>query len=250
MKKNDKSFQNFLKKLNIKENYIILHIKLLEYPSLLRNIDNFWNNIRNGIGQNKTFIVPTFNPNFVKKKNWNKNLTPSKSGFFSEYFRTNISQRRTNNPIHSVCIFGKDFDNIPEHTSSSSFGKGSIWEWLCKSKNVCNLSIGVGVEGGATFLHYSEELFKVDYRFKKKFFGNIILKNRKIKKKFLYFARKKFNGIYIKNNWSYPQKDLIKNKVLKEYKFKKISFYKMNTFHASDFILKKLKDNSSYLIKK
>ena len=27
-----------------------------------------------------------------------------------------------------------------------SFGKGSIWEWVSNSKNVCNLAFGIGLE--------------------------------------------------------------------------------------------------------
>ena len=30
----------------------------------------------------------------------------------------------------------------------------STWDWLCKSKNVMNLALGIGLEGGATFYIY------------------------------------------------------------------------------------------------
>ena len=58
---------------------------------------------------------------------------------------------------------------IPEHKSLSSFWKKFNLGMDLNPKNVCNLSIGVAVEGGgATFLHYIEELLKVNYRFNKK----------------------------------------------------------------------------------
>ena len=42
--------------------------------------------------------------------------------------------------------------------------KKSVWEWLCKRKDVLNLSIGLGLAGGATFVHYAEEISSVPYR--------------------------------------------------------------------------------------
>ena len=250
MKINDKSFREFLQSLKITEKYIILHVKLIEYPSLIYNINNFWRNLKMGIGKNKTFIVPTFNLNFIKKKKWNKKQTPSKSGYFSEFFRKEISQKRTNNPIHSVCIYGKRLKQIPEHTSASSFGKGSIWEWISNSKDVCNLSIGVGVHGGATFFHYCEEFLNVNYRFKKKFSGTIILDNKKKKKRFSYFARKINKKKKIENDWTACEKDLIKNRILIKKKFDNILFFKMNTYKASHLIIDKLKKKPNYLLKK
>ena len=96
---------------------------------------------------------------------WDYNNSKSQTGIFSEYFRKKIAKKRTNHPIHSVAIWGKDIKKIPEHNSKSSFGKGSTWEWICNTKNVCNLSIGVSVHGGATILHYPEEFLRVNYRY-------------------------------------------------------------------------------------
>ena len=78
----------------------------------------------------------------------------------------------------------------------------------------------MAVEGGATFLHYIEELLKVNYRFNKKITGSIKLKNKMVRKKFLYFARKKNKNFLIKNNWLNCQNDLLHDKILKKKKFK------------------------------
>ena len=117
------------------------------------------------------------------------------------------------------------------------------------SKNVCNLSIGVAVEGGATFLHYIEELLKVNYRFNKKITGSIKLKNKMVRKKFLYFARKKNKNFLIKNNWLNCQNDLLHDKILKKKKFKNLNFFYMNTNKATNFIIGKIINNPNYLVK-
>jgi len=51
------------------------------------------------------------------------------------------------------------------------------------------------------------------------------------------------------NEWGKPQHDLIKNKILKKYKFQNIPFYKMNTYKATQFIVTKIKKNPNYLVK-
>ena len=77
----------------------------------------------------------------------------------------------------------------------------SSWEWLCKNKNVRNISIGIGFVGGSTFCHYSEEKSKVFYR-KYKEIDTLVYdsKNKLIDKKFSFFARKKGFKIIIGQN--------------------------------------------------
>ena len=147
-----------------------------------------------------------------------------------------------------MSIFGKNKYQIKIQDSLSSFGKGSIWEWICNSNEVCNLSLGLDLEGGATFCHYSEELMKVNYRkyikLKTKVFGK---KNVRIDKQFLYFGRKK--GFY--NNWNKCEKDLLKNSLIKKYIFSEnnYSILKMNTSLVTKFLIKKIKKNKLYLVK-
>ncbi len=113
-----------------------------------------------------------------QKKNWYSNIEPSNVGALSEFVRSKKKNKRSLNPVHSVCIFGPK-KNIPIQYSRSSFGRGSTWEWLCKSKNVINISLGIGLNGGATFLHVAEEINKVNYRHYKKININIFDRKKK-----------------------------------------------------------------------
>ena len=83
---------------------------------------------------------------------WDYKNTKSETGSLTEFFRDKISQKRTIHPIHSVSIFGPNYKDIPDHNCKSSFGLGSTWEWLSNNKNVCNLSMGIGLNGGAIFV--------------------------------------------------------------------------------------------------
>ncbi|MDC0417235.1 AAC(3) family N-acetyltransferase [Candidatus Pelagibacter sp.] len=237
-----------LKKLNIKENFIIIHSDITGLYFKNFSLNKLWKIIFKTLGKDKTYIFPAFTLYSTKKKFWSYNKSKSDSGILSEYFRKKISSVRTAHPLHSVCIFGKSKDEIPKNKSLSSFGKGSVWEWLCRSKDVCNLSFGLNLLGGATFCHYSEEFMNVNYR--KYITINFLIQNKlnkKIKKKYLYFARKK----RYKNNWNKCEKELIKKLFIKKIIFpeNKYQILKMNTFEVTNFLIKKLRKNKHYLIK-
>lgn len=247
---NIKLIDKSLELLNIKERYIIIHSNLLAfYKKTYTDPKKIWEIIMNKY-KDKTIIMPTFTFSIHKKKKiiWNYNKTRSETGSLTEFFRKKISLRRTIHPMHSVSIYGPHHSSIPSHNCKSSFGKNSIWEWFGKNKNVCNLSMGIGLDGGATICHYPEEKYQVDYRFYKNFEAKIINKeNNLIKKNYSYFARvdnNKYEGV---NNWKNCEKDLIKANILKQIKIQGIVFQKMNCYKAVNFISRKLLRNINYL---
>ena len=247
---NKKIIDEALNSLNIKEKFIIIHSNLLSFykktysePSKVCSI--ILNNLKG-----KTIIMPTFTFSINKQKtiHWNYDSTKSESGSLTEYFRKKISLIRTIHPIHSVAIYGPNAKKIPKHNCSSSFGPGSTWEWFAKNKNVCNLSIGIGLDGGATICHYPEEKFKISYRYFKFFKAKILRKNKNpVIKNYSYFARINNSDFTAQNFWKKCENDLIKNKILKRIKISGIIFQKMNCYKAVNFILKKLKQNENYL---
>ena len=115
-------------------------------------------------------------------------------------------------------------------------------------KDVCNLSMGIGLDGGATISHYPEEKFKVNYRSYKSFNVKIIRKNEKVSiKKFSYFSRINNKNFTAQNYWKKCENDLIKKKIIKQIKIKGIIFQKMNSNKAVDYMLSQLKHDSNYL---
>lgn len=244
----EKQIKKNLRRLNIKEKFIIIHSDITGLTFENFSISNLWKIIFGTLGKNKTYIIPTFTLDSSKNKFWSYHKSKSDTGLLSEYFRKNVSSIRTIHPLHSVCIFGKNRKKLPLNKSLSSFGKGSIWEWVCNSKDVCNLSLGLNLEGGATFCHYSEEYMNVNYRKYIDFNFKIEKKNnKKIKKKFLYFARKK----NFQNNWKKCEKELFKASLIKKITFpeNKYKILKMNTYKVTKFLVKKIENNPLYLVK-
>ena len=113
---------------------------------------------------------------------------------------------------------------------------------------MCNIALGLGLEGGATICHFPEENKRVNYRIFKNLKIKTFGKNNKIiKKKFLYYVRKK----KIENNWKKCENDLTKKGLIKKYLFTENNYpvIKMNTYKVTNFIFNKLKKNKNYLIK-
>ena len=244
--------KKFLSKVNIKEDFIIIHSDItgLVFPKF--KLKELWKIIFNTFGKNKTYIFPTFTFNNDTKEKWSYADTKSEAGILSEYFRTEIASIRSIHPVHSVSIFGKNSFKIPLKYCSSSFGKNSFWEWACNNKNVCNISLGLELNGGATFCHYSEEYCKVPYR---KYINlNRFVKNKNnyiVKKKYKYFARNSKYKKKIINDWKKIQKILVQKKLIKIYKNEnpKYQILKMNTFDVSSFLIDNIKKNNNFLLK-
>lgn len=238
--------RNNLKKIKIREKFIIIHSDVTGLYFKDFSLAELWKIILSSFGKDKTYIFPAFT--FANKNHeWKYSKSKSESGIFSEYFRTKISDLRTIHPLHSVCVFGKNKNQIKIGGQLSSFGKGSFWDWACNSNDVCNVALGLDLEGGASFCHFAEEFKKVKYRkyikLNVKVYGK---RNKKINKRFLYFARKKK---YF-NNWQKVEKDLSKSFLIKKYVFPQnnYSILKMNTKKVTNFLIKKINKNPLYLV--
>ena len=244
-----KDIKSILSNINIKEDYILIHSNLLIFDQFNFSIEDLWDVLHKTLGNNKTYLMPTFTFSFTKKKIWDYNNSKSETGALTEFFRKKVAKKRTVHPLHSLCVYGPNYKYVTNHKCSSSFGKGSTWEWICKNKNVSNLSIGIGLNGGATICHYPEELYKVDYREFIELNGKIILKNGlKKKSNFTYFRRVQKKKLIGFNYWNKCEKDLIKENILEKRLFKnKIPILVMNTKRASDFIIKKMSTEKNYL---
>ena len=233
----------------IEEKFIILHTSLIPFKvTSLKEVKIFWKILSQSTRGKFTIIMPSFS--LRNKKNWYLKTTKSEMGILTEYFRKKIATRRSIHPFHSVSMYGPHVKLIPKKISSSSFGKNSIWEWLCNRKDVLNISLGVSLgSGGATFVHYAEELFKPPYRKLINLKLAVYDQNKKkIDKRFSFFARKKNKYYAGVNYWKPVEKNLISSKIMtKKTFYGKIIFTKMNTFEATRFLKKKLKKNIFYM---
>lgn len=238
------------KNLNIKKgDKVIVHSNIagiLQYykTDKITIAKVFFSFLREYLGKKGIIIVPTYNYEFTRNKVYNTKNSTSEVGFFSDYFLSKNWVKRTLDPVFSHLVFGKLKNFNKNKINEEAFGKESIFAVL-KDNNFKVLCFCCS-SNQITYLHYIEYIFKVPYRFIKKFLGSI--KHKKITKKITY----KYNVGKKKFNYSLKEKkinQLIDGKNFIKSKFGKFECYSANCKYLYTNIGKKIKKNSNYLIK-
>ncbi|EAH5043945.1 acetyltransferase, partial [Campylobacter coli] len=139
------------------------------------------------IGKNGTLIMPTFTYSFCKNQIYDKFHSKCKVGILNEFFRLWGGVKRTNDPIFSFAIKGKNQELFLKDTKSC-FGQNCVYDMLSKTNGKIIL-FGSKING-YTFTHFIEEKAQVPYRYFKEFKGKIALENGINKnKKINYYVR-------------------------------------------------------------
>lgn len=167
IKKKDKvvviysGFSNFLNKFDFKNNLI---------PKILNTIEKF-------ITKERILLLPSFSSNaFIKTKKIDLKTTIDNIGVLpKEALKRNYY--RTPQPLHSYLVFGKSLKAIKNLSHSTSWGKGSILDFMSKNDaRIC--TIGLPWNKGCAYLHKFEEDFQVPWRYYKTYEGKMY-KNKK-----------------------------------------------------------------------
>ncbi len=128
------------------------------------------------IGEEGTILIPTFNWDFCKGKTFDIKKTPCKTGVIGKAALKRDDFKRTQHPIYSFAVWGKDADYLCSLTNKSSFGADSPFDY-CRTHNTKNVFIDVECQHSFTFVHYVEEQVGVSYRYLKDFTAGYIDEN-------------------------------------------------------------------------
>lgn len=195
------------------------------------------------IGGKGTIIIPTYNYQFTKNKDFNIKRSSSEVGFFSNYLLKRNWKIRTFDPVFSHIIFGKKDNFNYKKINTEAFGKNSIFSYL-KEKNYKIICFCCSTNN-MTFLHYLEYLFKVSYRYMKKFRGTVIYNNTKSQISYKYNVGKKNYDYSIKEN---PINKLINQKNFIKSYFGKFECYSVTSKYLYNNLKKKINLNKKFLI--
>ena len=110
-----KDIKNILSNINIKEDYILIHSNLLIFDKFNFSIEDLWDVLHKTLGNNKTYLMPTFTFSFTKKKIWDYNNSKSETGALTEFFRKKIAKKRTVHPLHSLCVYVPNYKYATNH---------------------------------------------------------------------------------------------------------------------------------------
>lgn len=147
----------------------------------------------------KTVCMPTFTFSFCNGKEYDPRVSVSKMGVLNEYFRKQNGVIRSLDPLMSVALLGEDRDLV-DGIGHSSCGANSTFDKIRHRDNVKFLFLGPKIGDCLTYMHYLEWLYSVDYRYERKFLGEVVLNGDVRKEEYDLFVR--YNGV-LPNTASY-----------------------------------------------
>ena len=162
-----------------------------------------------------TVVMPTFTLSFCNGKSYDPLTSKSRMGALNEFFRKQDGVIRSNDPLMSVALKGKD-TYLATNVGTHSISDGSTFDMIHHKSGVKFLFIGPRIGDCLTYMHYLEWLFDVDYRYIRHFIGEIIDNGTSKTIDQDLFVR--YNGVFA-NDASYKYEDwMVEEKAAKRIK--------------------------------
>ena len=139
-------------------------------PEILDLIENF-------ITKDRTLILPSFSSSaFVKNQKFDLKRSIDNIGVLpKEALKRNYF--RTPQPLHSYLVLGKKVNETRKLSYKTSWGEGSILEFMQKNNaRICTLDLPWNQ--GCAYLHKFEEDFQVPWRYFKRFTGRMYINKK------------------------------------------------------------------------
>ncbi len=124
------------------------------------------------IGNDGTFVVPTFSYSFVNGQDFDPANTPSVCGALTEFVRHQDGAFRSHQPDFSVTAIGAKADALTNDMPAHAFGPDSFF---ARFENANGKFCNFNFDAGSTFVHYVERDIGVPYRYDKTFHGNVVI---------------------------------------------------------------------------
>lgn len=133
--------------------------------------DAFLDSLLQVIGPEGTLLVPCFNWDFCRGVPYDARSTPSRVGVLGDAARARADFTRTQHPLYSFAVWGKDAKQLADAQPVTCFGGDSPFAYMHKVGAVA-LVAGLSPTAGTTFIHYVEEREGAPYRYFKDFTGS------------------------------------------------------------------------------
>jgi aminoglycoside 3-N-acetyltransferase len=240
-------FKNKLIKLGVKKDQtIILTIDLLKLILFLRSkkvkldLKDIINPIKEIVSKNGNIVVYSFFWDFFKTNIFDYDNSKSASGSLSNFLLNDKEFKRTQNPVYSLLVWGKDKEKIYRMRHNDCFSKNSPFGYLINKKSKL-LFVNIDFKKtGFPFFHLAEQEVGVYYRFFKIFSGKFIKNKKKRDISIKMYVRKK-NYKILTYYSDHIEKILQKKKSLKKVKDfgSELSLIDLKTLY--DLTIKQLK---------
>lgn len=239
-----------IKELGIeKGDMICVHSNFTQFGKILPRKNEFLSVLidifKELVGDEGTILVPTFTYSFCRGLCFDKKHSKTSVGALGEYFRKENGVYRNDDPIFSHAIWGAKTE-LFKTEFRECFGKNSAFDIMYEN-NAKFIMLGLGAEG-FTFYMYIEQNIGVNYRYLKKFIGQIIDENgAKKESEILYFVRNlDMNPI--------PDREkrlnfMIANQAAKKTDFGASNIVLIDARKSFEVLSKKLKEDEKYFLK-
>lgn len=178
-------------------------------------IDMIIDSLQHCISEEGTILFPTYNWDFCTGKPFDYKKTKSETGVLSQIALEREDFIRTQHPIYSFAVWGRDQDFLYKMEDKNSFLGNTPFNYLFE-KNAKMIIIDELLNNSFTYVHYVEERCKVQYRFKKKFTAEYIdINNNKSLREYFMYVRYLDEEKNVITDFSGLEKLLMKNKVMK-----------------------------------
>ena len=240
-----------LNKLDIPKNHVyVIHSSMIRFGLIEKGLPGVMGVLRDLLGPDATILMPAFTFSFGEKRVWDARTTKSEMGALTEYFRKLPETTRTLHPLHSFSVTGPRSAEFLACEDLSSFGPTSPFELLYQM-NAVNIGLGTELEGGATFLHYGEEIVHVPYRYFKDFPGEVISEDGVLSDKtYKMFVREIGEDYEYDNYWEHVWQDFLDDGLATCEKIHGAKVFKFDIKPALDRFVERLEKNPFYCAEK
>lgn len=204
------------------------------------NIDLFIENFQQVLTKG-TLIIPAYTDYLKNGDTFDFQKSKPSTGAISNKVFKRKDFIRTNDPLHSVLIWGKHQNEILDLKDESTFGKDTIFGFMHRQNGVF-LFFDVHIENSFTFIHYIEEYLNVPYRKYYKPVINVIKDGKKIAKTILFHTKK----LGVMTDFEDLNNTLILSKSMLQFQHNHISINSISALETVSIVEQKIA-NKNYL---
>ncbi len=160
--------------------YRINHLYGDVYDDYMNSMVNALQNI---VSTEGTLLFPVFTWDFCRGRGYSVKKTKGEVGTFNNWILKRRNDfRRTEHPMYSFMVWGKDADLLCGMTNRDAWGEDSPFAYL-RERGGKTLMIDVVPGKCFTFMHYVERYLNVPWRYMKEFIGDYTDEHGKTEKR-------------------------------------------------------------------
>lgn len=125
------------------------------------------------VGPEGTLLFPVFTFEFSNHKYFDYRNTKGITGALGNAALRRPDFVRTQHPMHSFAVWGRDQQKLAAMDNRHSFGDDSPFGY-CLTEHVRQIMLNTDYVHAMTFIHYAEAKYQVPYRFAKTFTGTYV----------------------------------------------------------------------------